>query len=61
VPELLADRFSVKNIRKQLRRITPGKKGRREMLAGYERVRQALGNRRAPEEAARLMVRLLTE
>ena len=61
VPELLADRFSVKNIRKQLRRITPGKKGRREMLAGYERVRQALGNRRAPEEAARLMVRLLNE
>ena len=61
VPELLADRFSVKNIRKELRRITPGKKGRREMLAGYERVRQALGNRRAPEEAARLMVRLLTE
>ena len=59
VPELLADRFSVKNIRKAMHHIAPGRKGRRQMLEGYERVRQALGNRRAPEEAARIMVGLI--
>ncbi len=59
VPELLADRFSVKNIRKEMHRIAPGRKGRQRQLDGYERVRQALGDRCAPEEAARLMVSLL--
>ena len=59
VPELMADRFSVKEIRKELRRLQPHKKARERMLQGYERVRQALGDRKAPEEAARIMVSLL--
>ena len=59
VPELMADRFSVENIREELSRIAPGTEGRQRMLEGYHRVRQALGDRRAPEEAARIMVGLL--
>ena len=59
VPELMADRFSVKEIRKELRRLQPRKKARERMLQGYERVRQALGDRKTPEEAARIMVSLL--
>ena len=59
VPELLADRFSVKNIRKEMHRIAPGRKGRQRQLDGYERVRQALGDLCAPVEAARLMVSML--
>lgn len=58
VPELMADRFSVENIREELSRIAPGTEGRQRMLEGYHRVRQALGDRRAPEEAARIMVGL---
>ena len=59
VPELMADRFSVKEIRKELRRLQPGKKSRERMLEGYARVKNALGDHRAPEEAARIMVGLL--
>ena len=59
VQELLADRFSVKNIREELGKILPGQTGREQMLQGYEEIRKALGDTCAPDNAAKLMVSLL--
>ncbi|MBR2242143.1 MAG: lipid-A-disaccharide synthase [Prevotella sp.] len=59
VQELLADRFSVKNIREELSKILPGQTGREQMLQGYEEIRTALGGTCAPDNAAELMVSLL--
>ena len=61
VQELLADRFSVKNIREELSKILPGQTGREQMLQGYEEVRTALGDTCAPDNAAKLMVSLLSK
>lgn len=60
VQELLADRFSVKNIREELSKILPGQTGREQMLQGYEEIRTALGDTCAPDNAAKLMVSLLS-
>ncbi len=54
VRELVAESFSVANIRSELSKILDGP-CRDRMLAGYQKVRQALGKERAPENAARLM------
>lgn len=59
VRELFADRFRVDNIRKELARLLPGGVGRGRMLADYQAVRAALGHDVAPDNAARLIVRLL--
>lgn len=59
VPELLADRFSVANIRQWLVRIMPGGDARDEMLRGYDEVARRLGHGSAPDNAAQEMVRLL--
>ena len=56
VQELLADRFSVRNIADELYRILPGQTGRDSMLADYQLVRTQLGNATAPDNAARIMV-----
>lgn len=56
VQELLADRFSVRNIADELYRILPGQPGRDRMLADYQLVRMQLGNATAPDNAARIMV-----
>ena len=56
VQELLADRFSVRNIADELYRILPGQTGRDRMLADYQLVRTQLGNATAPDNAARIMV-----
>ena len=56
VQELLADRFSVRNIADELYRILPGQPGRDRMLADYQLVRTQLGNATAPDNAARIMV-----
>ena len=61
VQELLADRFSVKNIREELSKILPGQTGREQMLRGYEEIRTALGDTCAPDNAAKLMVSLLAK
>ena len=61
VQELLADRFSVKNIREELSKILPGQTGREQMLQGYEEIRTALGDTCAPDNAAKLMVSLLSK
>ncbi|MBQ8656864.1 MAG: lipid-A-disaccharide synthase [Prevotella sp.] len=59
VPELVADTFSEAALKRELSLILPGGAGRDAMLRGYEEVRQRLGNQCAPDEAARLMVKLL--
>ena len=60
VQELLADRFSIRNISNELYRILPGQPGRDRMLAGYRLVRERLGDEVAPDNAARIMVELLS-
>ena len=59
VPELVADTFTVANIRRELARILPGGSGRRQMLDGYAEVARRLGSDVAPDNAARIMVGLL--
>lgn len=59
VPELVADTFSVGNIRAELGKILPGSSGRQAMLDGYAEVGRRLGKAGAPDNAARIMVGLL--
>ena len=60
VQELLADRFSIRNIANELYRILPGQTSRERMLAGYQLVRDRLGNKVAPDNAGRIMVEKLS-
>ena len=59
VPELLADRFSVEDIRDELMRILPGGDARQEQLDGYEDIMRKLGDTVAPDNAASIMVKML--
>ncbi|MCR4854141.1 MAG: lipid-A-disaccharide synthase [Prevotella sp.] len=59
VPELLADRFSVQNIRTELNGILPGGAAREAQISGYRQVAEALGTTSAPDNAARQMLALL--
>lgn len=59
VQELLADRFSIRNIANELYRILPGQPLRERMLADYQLVRDRLGSEVAPDNAARIMVEKL--
>lgn len=59
VKELLED-FSVANIRSQLEKILSGP-DRERMIEGYHEVKQALGDKKAPENAARLIVDTLKD
>ena len=61
VPELVADTFSVANMRAALNSFLPGGHGRQPMLDGYSEVRRRLGKPGAPTNAARIMVELLRE
>ena len=54
VRELVADTFSVENIDRELQAILSGPV-RDEMLKGYEEVAHRLGDKIAPDEAARLI------
>jgi lipid-A-disaccharide synthase len=58
VKELVADTFSVENIRCELEKILPGGEGRQQMLDDYEEVHRHLGNSEAPDRAAELMIKL---
>ena len=60
VQELLADRFSIRNIANELYRILPGQPSRERMLADYQLVRDRLGSEVAPDNAARIMVEKLS-
>ena len=58
VRELVADTFSVENIREELNKILDGP-ARDAMLSGYGEVRRRLGDQCAPEETARIIFSLL--
>lgn len=58
VTELVADSFSVENIRRELDKILGGPV-RTAMLEGYDDVGRRLGNQTAPNNAARLMIEKL--
>ena len=58
VTELVADSFSVENIRRELDKILGGPV-RTAMLEGYDDVGRRLGNQTAPDNAARLMIEKL--
>ena len=60
VPELVADTFSVENIRQELHKILEGP-AREVMLSGYAEVRRRLGDQCAPEETARIIYSLLNK
>lgn len=60
VTELVAETFSVDNIRRELEAILPGGNQRQRMLADYEEVHRLLGGSRAADEAAHVMLKLLT-
>ena len=55
VKELLAETFSVENIRHELLQILDGE-ARERMLEGYVEVARRLGDQNAPETAARIIV-----
>ena len=60
VPELVADTFSMENLERELAAIMPDNSPQRQlMLQGYQEVWQRLGNKRAPEETARIICLLL--
>ena len=59
VTELLADTFTVSHIRHELDRILSGP-DRERILEGYAEVSRRLGDLKAPDNAARLMVGLLS-
>lgn len=59
VPELVAETFSVDNIRHNLEDILPGGPKRQQMLDDYEEVHRRLGDSQAPDRAAQLMIKLL--
>ena len=59
VTELVADTFSVANIRRELECILPGGESRQAMLDGYKEVHRRLGDSEAPDRAAELMITLL--
>ena len=61
VKELVAETFSVDNIRRELEAILPGGEKRQQMLDDYDEVHQRLGESHAPDEAARTMIRLLRD
>ena len=59
VRELVAETFSVDNIRRELESILPGGAQRERMLSDYDEVHRILGDSHAPDEAARIMVEKL--
>ena len=60
VTELVADSFSVENIRQELDKILDGPT-RQQMLDGYEEVARRLGDQVAPDNAARLILEKLNK
>ena len=59
VKALVAETFSVENIRAEMLRVLPGGAGRERMLQGYAEVSRRLGDQVAPDNAARLIHQLL--
>ena len=60
VTELVAETFSVDNIRRELELILPNGSKRQQMLNDYKEVHRRLGENNAPDQAADLMIHLLS-
>ena len=60
VPEMMADRFSVANIKTELEKLLPGHPAYEEMLTAYDEMRGKLGHAVAPDNAAKIMFDLLS-
>ena len=58
VTELVADTFSVENIRRELEKILHGP-AREKMLQGYAEVHRRLGEEKAPDNAAGIIFKLI--
>ena len=61
VTELVAETFSVGNIRRELEAILPGGSRRQPMLDDYKEVYRRLGENNAPDCAAEIMLKLLKQ
>ena len=61
VKELVAETFSVDNIRRELNAILPGGAKRQQMLDDYDTVHRIIGESHAPDRAAELMIDLLRQ
>ena len=59
VQELLADRFTVDNIAGELNRLLNDMSYRAKMLQDYADIRHRLGDDIAPDQAAKMIIRLL--
>lgn len=59
VKEMFADRFTVDGIANEVYDILPEMSGRDKMLAGYQEVRNRLGDQIAPDNAAVIMYNLI--
>lgn len=59
VSELVADTFTVENIRRELADILPGGCKRKRMTEEYRELHRRLGNPNAPQNAAKLMTEAL--
>ena len=59
VTELVAETFSVDNIRRELEAVLPGGPRRQQMLDDYDEIYRRLGDSNAPNRAAELMINLL--
>ena len=60
VKELVADSFTIDNIRHELQKILEGP-ARETMLEGYEEVSRRLGDQKAPDNAAAIIYKLLSD
>ena len=60
VKELVADSFTIENIRHELQKILEGP-AREAMLEGYEEVSRRLGDQKAPDNAAAIIFKLLSD
>lgn len=59
VKELVADTFTVENITRELGALLPDGDSRSRMLSGYADIKQRLGDKNAPENAANIISKLL--
>ncbi|MEK6480695.1 lipid-A-disaccharide synthase [Catalinimonas sp. 4WD22] len=61
VPELIQSDFNTNRLQRELRKIVADTPERKAQLNAYQRIKKILGNERASEKAARLMVKSLKE
>ena len=60
VPELVAEQMTPENVRRHLAAILPGGNAREAQLRGYERMATLLGEAGAPQRAAKIIVKTLS-